>query len=152
MNKSAAGRLALAFALSFPGSPADAAPSAPSAPVRKPDASDEFFNSGVIPHIRIEISKANFEALRRDERHYVRCTVREGSNVWEEVGIHKKGAAGSNRDLNENPALALNFDKFVDHQKFHGRDKFRLNNSVQDGSLLCEAVCAKLFLEAGVPA
>jgi len=100
MNNSAAGRLALAFALSFPVSQADAAPSTPSAPVRKSDASDEFFNSGVIPHIRIEISKANFEALRRAEREYVRCTIREGSNVWEEVGIHKKGAAGSNRDLN----------------------------------------------------
>lgn len=152
MNNSAAGRLALAFALSFPFSPADAAPSAPGAPLRKPDASDEFFNSGVIPHFRIEISKANFEALHRAEREYVRCTIREGSNVWEEVGIHKKGAAGSNRDLNDRPALTLNFDKFVDHQKFHGLDKFHLNNSVQDGSLLCEAVCARLFLDAGVPA
>ncbi len=152
MNKSAASRLALALALTFHFSPVDAAPSAPTAPLRKSDASDDFFNSGFIPHIRIEIAKANFEALRRAERDYVRCTVREGSNVWEEVGIHKKGAAGSNRGLNENPALTLNFDKFVDHQKFHGLDKFHLNNSVQDGSLLCEAVCAKLFLDAGVPA
>ena len=152
MNNSAASRLAFALALSFPFSTADAAPSAPSAPARKPDASDEFFNSGYIPHIRIEIGKKEFEALRRDERQYVRCTIREGTNVWEEIGIHKKGAAGSNRDFNDRPALTLNFDKFVDRQKFHGLDKFHLNNSVQDNSLLCEAICAKLFLDGGVPA
>jgi hypothetical protein len=152
MNNSAASLLALALALHFPFCAAEAAPGAISAPVRKHDGSDEFFNGGYIPHIRIEISKSNLDALRKAEREYVRCTIREGSNVWEEVGIHKKGAAGSNRDLNDHPALTLNFDKFVDRQKFHGLDKFHLNNSVQDGSLLCEAVCAKLFLDAGVPA
>ena len=154
MNNSAASRLAFALALCLPFSAADAAPGAASAPspTRKHDASDEFFNSGYIPHIRIEITKSNLNVLRRDEREYVRCTVREGSNVWEEVGIHKKGAAGSNRDLNDHPALTLNFDKFVDRQKFHGLDKFHLNNSVQDPCLLCEAICAKLFLDAGVPA
>jgi len=152
MNKSAASRLAFALALAFPFAPAGEASSATGPPSRKHDASDEFFNSGFIPHIRIEISKTNVNALRRDERAYVRCMVREGSNVWNEVGIHIKGAAGSKRDFNDRPALSLNFDKFVDHQKFHGLDKFHLNNSVQDNSLLCEAVCAKLFLEAGVPA
>jgi len=152
MNNSAANRLAFALTLTFQLSAAVAAPGSTSAPTRKLDASDEFFNNGFIPHIRIEISKTNLDALRRNERVYVRCTVREGSNVWEEVGIHKKGAAGSNRDLNDRPALTLNFDKFVDRQKFHGLDKFHLNNSVQDGSLICEAICAKLFLDAGVPA
>jgi hypothetical protein len=152
MNRSSASRFALTLALALPFAPAGAAPSSASAPTRKADASDEFFSSGFIPHIRIEIAKTNLNALRRAERVYVRCTIREGSNVWEEVGIHKKGAAGSNKDLNENPALTLNFDKFVDRQKFHGLDKFHLNNSVQDNSLLCEAICAKLFLDAGVPA
>src|SRR6266545_3882338 len=128
MNKSATGHLALALALSFAFSPADAAPSAPSAPLRKPDASDEFFNSGVIPHIRIEISKANFEALRRAEREYVRCTVREGSNVWEEVGIHKKGAAGSDLGLY---VLKEGFDKaFLKH---HFKNP---NGNLYDGGFL----------------
>src|SRR5262249_45591539 len=115
-------------------------------------ASDEFFASGFIPHLRIEIDKKNMDALRRDGRTYVRATIREGSNVFEEVGIHLKGAAGSNRGLDSGePALTLNFDKFRDHQRFHGLDKLHLNNSVQDPSLMCEAVCSKLFLDAGVP-
>lgn len=118
----------------------------------KADPSGEFFNSGFIPHLKIEFKKADWDALRRNDREYVRCVVREGTNVWEEVGVHNKGAAGSRRDITDTPALTLNFDKFIDGQKFYGLDKFHLNNSVQDGSRLCEAVCAKLFHDAGVPA
>ena len=127
------------------------APALHAAPV-KTNASDAFFDSGFIPHIRIEIDKTNMAALRRDERKYVRCTIREGTNIWHEVGIHKKGAAGSNRGLDDNPALSINFDKFIDDQKFYGLDKFHLNNSVQDRTLINEAISAKIFLDAGVPA
>jgi hypothetical protein len=114
-------------------------------------ASDEFFTSGAIPHLHIEIDATNLNALRRNARAYVRATVHEGDKVYEEVGIHLKGAAGSFQQLDGVPALTLNFDKFRDHQKFHGLDKLHLNNSVQDRSLMCEAICARLFLEAGVP-
>src|SRR5207249_5635427 len=48
-------------------------------------------------------------------------------------------------------ALTLNFDRFLEHQRFHGIDKLALNNSVQDPSYLTEALCGELFLAAGVP-
>lgn len=115
-------------------------------------ASAEFFASGIIPHLRITIDATNLATLRRNDRAYVRCTVREGTNVYEEVGIHIKGAAGSIRAIDSGePALTLNFDKFRDRQKFHGLDKLHLNNSVQDGSFMHEAVCAQIALAAGVP-
>src|SRR5437868_2054183 len=123
----------------------------------KLDESETFFTNGHIPFIQIEISKTNFAKIRRgegakNEKTYYPCTVREGTNAWEEVGIHIKGAAGSKRGIDSGePALTLNFDKFKPHQKFHGIDKLSLNNSVQDASLLCEAICSQLFLEAGVP-
>ncbi|MFM1768629.1 MAG: hypothetical protein RJA22_1158 [Verrucomicrobiota bacterium] len=123
-----------------------------SAAAARPDPSDALFVSGVIPHIRIEITESNLARLRREDRRYVPCTIREGTNVWEDVGVHRKGAAGSTRDLNDQPALSVNFDKFVHDQKFFGLDKFHLNNSVQDASRLCEILCARLFAEAGVPA
>ncbi|MEY2408389.1 MAG: spore coat protein [Verrucomicrobiota bacterium] len=121
---------------------------------KKSDASDDFFSKGVIPHLRIDIPKASMDVLRRGdgEKTYVRATVREGTNVWEDVGIHIKGAAGSKRAIDSGePALTLNFDKFKAHQKFHGIDKLHLNNSIQDASLLCEAICSRVFLDAGVP-
>jgi len=116
------------------------------------DASQDFFTNGVIPHLVIEIKGTNLANLQRNDRVSVRATVRDGNTVYEDVGIHVKGAAGSRRSLNENPALTLNFDKFQEHQKFHGLDKIHLNNSVQDGSLMTELLCGYLFRAAGVPA
>ena len=48
--------------------------------------------------------------------------------------------------------MTLSFDKFQDHQKFHGLDKIHLNNSVQDPSYMTELLCGELFRAAGVPA
>ena len=113
---------------------------------------ERFFTDGIIPHIRIEIAETNIARLRRNPRDYVRATIREGEKVFEEVGIHLKGAAGSFREISDyKPAFTLNFDKFVDGQHFHGLDKFSLNNSVQDPTYMTEAICAELFLAAGVP-
>jgi spore coat protein CotH len=114
--------------------------------------SEKFFDSGVIPHIRIHIAETNLAKLRRNDREYVRATVKEGDNVYEEVGIHLKGAAGSYQAVDDDkPAFTLNFDKFVDDQHFHGLDKLALNNSVQDRSYMTEAISSELFLAAGVP-
>ena len=113
---------------------------------------ERFLTSGIIPHIHIQIAKTNLARLRQNAREYVRATIHEGDRVYEEVGIHLKGAAGSFRDIdNEKPAFTLNFDKFVDEQKFRGLDKFSLNNSVQDPTYMTEAICSDLFLAAGVP-
>lgn len=118
----------------------------------KPDESDAFFASRHIPRLKIEIGPKEVEQLNRANREYVRCTVREDDKfVYEFVGVHLKGAAGSFRGLGDKPALSLNFDKFRDNQKFHGMDKLHLNNSVQDGTLMHESISRSLFLDAGVP-
>ena len=71
--------------------------------------------------------------------------------AYQAVGVHLKGAAGSFRNVDDKPALTLNFDRFVEHQRFHGLDKIHLNNSVQDPAWMTEIVCGDLFLAAGVP-
>jgi spore coat protein H len=117
----------------------------------KTDESDAFFNSLAVPLIKIEIKGTNLSNLRHDNRRYVRAKVTEGKTVYEDVGIHLKGAAGSFRGLEDRPALTLNFDKFEEDQKFHGIDKLHLNNSVQDPSYMTELICSELFRAAGVP-
>ncbi|HMJ88412.1 MAG TPA: CotH kinase family protein, partial [Candidatus Acidoferrum sp.] len=112
---------------------------------------DIFDNKHVLP-ITIEISTNELKALQRDARRYARATVREGTNVWNEVGIHLKGAAGSFRGIDDKPALTLHFSKFTPDQKFHGLKKIHLNNSVQDASYMTENLCGELFRRAGVPA
>ncbi len=116
------------------------------------DESDKFFSNGLIPHLRIQVAPTNLARLRSNGRAYVPATVIEGDKVYRGVGLHLKGAAGSFRPVDDaKPALTLNFDKFADHQNFHGLDKLALNNSVQDPSYMSEAICSELFLAAGVP-
>lgn len=119
-----------------------------------------FFDAGLIPELRIEISPEQYKKLQANNRAYVRCNVTETLTtngekkdaLFTDVAIKLKGAAGSFRGLDDRPALTLNSDKFHRGQSFHGLDKFHLNNSVQDGSLLCELVSGHLFRQAGVPA
>ncbi|HEY0549571.1 MAG TPA: CotH kinase family protein [Verrucomicrobiae bacterium] len=119
------------------------------APKRAPGA--EIFDNKTILPIRIEISSNELAVLRRNDRQDVRATVYEGSNIWREVGLHVKGAAGSRRGIDEKAALTLNFQKFTPEQRFHGLRKIHLNNSVQDGSFMDENICSELYRKAGVP-
>lgn len=118
----------------------------------KPDETAAFFDAGIIPRLRIEISPTEVEKLKKDPRSYVRCTVHEGETAYNDVGIHLKGGAGSFQPFDAKPALTLNFDKFVKKQKFHGLDKLHLNNSVQDPTYMSESLSGSIFRDAGVPA
>lgn len=111
----------------------------------------------------IEIAPDDVELLRgyhwngwggggEEDRPQVKVTVREAGTVYTNVALHLKGAAGSFRRFDDKPALTLNFSKHAKGQQFHGLSKLSLNNSVQDPTFLCEAVCRELFEAAGVPA
>ena len=119
----------------------------------KPDPSADLFKpTGPVPVFKIEVDKPNLEALRREPRKYVHCTLKVGEQTFKDVGIHLKGAAGSFRQWDDKPALTLNMDHFVRGQLFRGLDKFHLNNSVQDGTFLNEILCGEMALANGLPA
>ncbi len=117
----------------------------------KPHPSDKVFD-GPVQRFELTIAPPELDSLRREPRKTVPATLRVGSNTWQRVGVRVKGAAGSTRGIDENPALTLNADKFVPGQKVLGLDKFHLNNSVQDASRMSELVCADLYRRAGIPA
>lgn len=117
----------------------------------KVDPTDEFFKQGVIPEIRITLTQKEEQQLRRDLRRYVDVTFTENNETkYKQVKMKLKGAAGSFRELDDRPALTLSMRK--KGERFHGLDKFHLNNSVQDESYLNELIAAQLCQEAGVPA
>ncbi|HEY4262302.1 MAG TPA: CotH kinase family protein [Schlesneria sp.] len=127
---------------------------APEPPKRKPpkvDPTNEFFQKGMIPEIRITLTDKEEQQLRRDLRRYVDVTFTENeTTTFKKVKMKLKGSAGSFRDLNDRPALTLSMRK--KGEQFHGLDKFHLNNSVQDESYLNELIASQLCLEAGLPA
>jgi spore coat protein H len=123
----------------------------------KARAADELFDGTNVVQIQIDIPRAGMVVLRgsgwgnRQDRPEAKATVREGNTVYTNVSIHLKGAAGSFRSIDDNPALTLNFEEYAPDQAFHGLRKISLNNSVQDRSFLCEKICRELFHAAGVP-
>ncbi|MES2570185.1 MAG: CotH kinase family protein [Verrucomicrobiota bacterium] len=121
--------------------------------------SSALFERRVIPQLSIEIPEEGMEVLRayrqfikqpRPERIDVKATVREGTKVYTDVGIHLKGSY-SFQPIDARPSLTLNFDKFHKGQRFHGLTKLHLNNTVQDPTYLCEALARELFNDIGVP-
>ena len=123
------------------------------------DTAEVFFATGPLPRLRIELTPDNLNKLRQDGRAYVEATVREKpldadgpEAVYERIGIHLKGGAGSYRGVDDRPGLTLDFDRYVPGATFNGLTKIHLNNSVQDPSYMSENLGNALFREAGVPA
>jgi hypothetical protein len=142
-------------------------PATPTAPAPPTDPTDTLFNPPAttpVPDLDIQLTKDNLQRLRDDPRNYVPCTLFENGHELLHCGVKLKGAAGSFREVDDKPALTINTDKFNDKGEagsenakpqsklFHGLEKFHLNNSVQDESLLNEWVCSEVFRSAGYPA
>lgn len=66
------------------------------------------------------------------------------------IGVRKKGFLGS-LDT-ERPSLKLRFDRHVDGQTVHGRDRLTLNNGRQDPARFAACLAYATFEAAGVPA
>jgi len=113
---------------------------------------DELFREIKVHHFTLEISKASMDNLRRDPRLFVPADVTVDGQTWKQVAVHLKGAAGSFRGVDDKPALTLSFGKFTPNQTFYGLKKIHLNNSVQDGSFMCELICGEMYREVGIPA
>ena len=117
------------------------------------DRSNELFEQPPIRHLSIELAPADRAKLATNPREWVRCRLKEeGEDVWHEVAIKLKGAAGSFQEIDGKPAFTLKMDKYLKQQTFHGLSKFHLNNSVQSETYLDEWLCADLFQQAKVPA
>lgn len=122
----------------------------PTVAPRSVDEAGRLFET-LVPQVEISLSAEALQSLRTQPREYVKVTLREGTNVFANVGLKLKGSRGSFRPVDDRPALTLNVDKFQKGQTFHGLDKLHLNNSVQDPTLMDEMICSELFRLAGVP-
>jgi hypothetical protein len=103
----------------------------------------ELFADKTVRTFKIEIVGDELEALKKDNRRYVRATVREGKNSFTNVAVHLKGM-GSFRPLQEKPSFAVRFDKFNPNQTYCGLSKLMLNNSSQDSTYLAEYISYEL--------
>ena len=115
-----------------------------------------FATNSPVLRLRLDFDRQALNSLRNDPRKFVRGRLTEftdgETNVYPDVAVHLKGAAGSSRGIDDRAALTINFEKFNPEQRFHGLKKIHLNNSVQDPSCCTEFLCGALFEASGVPA
>lgn len=117
------------------------------------DETIAFFDSGVVTELKLKIDDEEQQQLRESPREYVRCSLIEGdATEFKSIAVKLKGAAGSYQDFDDRPGLTLNVGKYKKSQRFHGMQKFHLNNAVQDESLVSEWLGGEVFRQAGYAA
>lgn len=88
-------------------------------------------------------------ALPADPYSVVSATVTIDGEVFDDVGLRKKGFLGSASEVR--PSLKLSFDEYEDRE-VHGLERMTLNNNQQDLSYLDTCLAYQVFREAGVAA
>ncbi len=119
-------------------------------------AADAFF-AGPVVHLEFKFAPEEWEYLKKDDRRYAECSITETAadgkkTTYDHVAVKVKGSAGSSQGVDAKPGLTIGLDKYKGSDRFHGMEKFHLNNGAQDGSLLNEYIADEMCRVAGVPA
>lgn len=123
------------------------------ATAQEPIESLEYFESPMIPVLRLSVSLEAADKLREAPREYVKAELSENEKpVSGKFEVKLKGAAGSYQEFDQRPGLTVRIDKSRKGKRFHGMQKFHLNNAVQDGTFLSEWLGSAMFRAAGYPA
>jgi len=112
-------------------------------------ATEQLFADPKVLEISIDVPPAQLEALKKEPRVYVKATVKEGTNVYENTGFRFKGTNTSIKMAR--PGFTLKFNEFITDQRFYGQRKLGFENSEQDASYVGEFVANELFRSAGIP-
>ena len=114
---------------------------------------DAFFSpDGPVAALSFEFAPEELAKIRKDPREYAECTMTEaGGKTYRGVGVKLKGGR-SFREIDAKPGMTVNMKKYSGGERFHGMEKFHLNNAVQDATYMHEIIAAEVCRAAGVPA
>lgn len=111
----------------------------------------DIFDHPTVLEFHLQLAATNLQALREHAREYTSATVIVNGQSFTNVGVKLKGAAGSFRPVDDQPALTLHFSRWVEGRRVFGLRRLHLNNSVQDSSFMNEYLGSELYRAAGVP-
>ena len=60
----------------------------------KSEVTDDLFAQPQVLQLKLEVPTASLDSLKTDPKKYVRATLKEGSTVYADVGLHSKGERG----------------------------------------------------------
>lgn len=119
------------------------------------DAMDDpggfLFDLSVMHTVAIRVSDEGIASLNADYETYVPADVEVDGYAVDNVGLRIKGMIGSLRTLSGKPSLKIDFNSFVEDQRFFGLEKLTLNNEVVDCSNMKEWLAYRVFALGGIP-
>ena len=133
------------------------------------DPTEELFDPDHVLMVELGVDPDDWDEIRYQHRNilemftgecqqgpaespytYVEATATLDGEVFDAIGIRKKGLLGS--DNVAKPSLKLNLDWVDGDSSYLGKDMLTLNNANQDPSYLDQCLGYGLFTGAGVPA
>lgn len=132
------------------------------------DETEKYFDLSRVLKVEIQLAPEDFETLRNQTRDFVDifqgedcmdqpfakiftyfpAEVRIDDQLISQVGVRKKGFIGSLSD--RRPSLKLNFDEYVEGQRFSGFERMTLNNVQQDQSGIGQCLAYWFYAKAGL--
>lgn len=111
-----------------------------------------LFGLDTIRLVDITLNSDSYDSLAADPYTFVVGDVRIDGETVENVGVRLRGKIGSARTIAQKPKFKIDFDEYIEDQRFYGLESLSLNNSVVDCSYLKEPLGYEVFRAAGVPA
>jgi hypothetical protein len=115
------------------------------------DPSSFLFTRDIIHEIDLTIPAESWAALEAYPYDYQPASITLDGHEVASVGVRLRGKYGSFTEITEKPKLKIDFNRFVDGQRFFGLESLSLNNSIVDCSYLKEVVSYRVFKDAGLP-
>jgi hypothetical protein len=103
------------------------------------------FSPDRIGHVSISLSAAAINALYADPFTYVEGSVTVDDDAIDLVGVRLRGKYGSFRELSGKPKFKIDFNRYVDGQRYGGLEALSLNNALVDCSSMKEILAAEVF-------
>jgi spore coat protein CotH len=110
-----------------------------------------LFDQGVLHAVEITMSARDWDTLRANfqtNTYYEAEAALDGESV-RRIGVRSRGSGTRNP---RKPALNLDFDRYVDGQRFRGLESLVLENLYGDPSCLHERLAFQVFEAMGLPA
>jgi len=120
-------------------------------PAPEPDPAEALFDTSVLHDLRLTMKPEDWETLK------ARCmwdTYYPADFQWRDmtvarVGIRSRGSGSRN---SYKPGIKIDFNEFVDDQKFLKQKALILANAVQDPGMLNRRLANLIFARMGLPA
>ncbi|MCB9778753.1 MAG: CotH kinase family protein [Alphaproteobacteria bacterium] len=116
------------------------------------DIDAAFFTVDAVHAVDIVLSEDAIDGLYASPYDWVEGAATVDGEPFGRVGVRLRGKIGSFRELSGKPKLRVDFNQFVEDQRFLGHESLTLNNAIVDCSFLKEPIAYTVFRATGVPA